>query len=749
MFNEITKSVTWNGKVLELSTGKIARQADGAVTVKMGNSVLLCTAVVANKAKEGIGFFPLTINYREMAYAAGKIPGGFFKHEGKPSDREVLVSRLIDRPIRPLFHPAFVNETHVTCSVLSYDPETSVDILAIIGASAALSLSPAPYLEIVAASKVGLINGEFVLNPTLELLKTSQLDLVVAGTSDSVMMVESEAHLLSEEQMLEAVKFGFKSFQPVIKIIKELAEEAKKPKLEIQDLYPASLKKEIEKLFVKEIEQAFAIKSKQERNTNLDLITEKVLTHFVSDIENKKYSNYQIESALKAIESDILRNEILEKNRRIDGRSTTDIRQIACEIGLLPSAHGSALFTRGETQSLVSTTFGTSLDEQIVDSLEGEYKERFMLNYIFPPYSVNEAMPMKAPSRREVGHGKLAWRAINPILPNKVRFPYSIRVVAETTESNGSSSMATVCGSSLALMYAGVPIKAPVAGIAMGLVKKGKKFAVLSDILGDEDYFGDMDFKVAGTSEGITALQMDIKISGVDFKIMKVALEQARLGRLHILEQMNKVISKPNNELSKNAPSTTTIKIDKDKIRDIIGPGGKVIKEICETSGAKIDISDDGTVSVYASDRDKLKVALDKIKAIAVEPEIGEIFNGTVMKVLDSGAFINYLGNKDGFVHISEVSEERIETVSSVLKQGDIVKVKLIGFDNKGKAKLTIKNVDKDKSSNNTKPKTNVNNAKDHSEEPEQRRDSSKKRAWNEDNNAETAEVITERKYFN
>nr|BDU60632.1 polyribonucleotide nucleotidyltransferase [Candidatus Rickettsia kotlanii]BDU61875.1 polyribonucleotide nucleotidyltransferase [Candidatus Rickettsia kotlanii] len=748
MFNEITKSVTWNGKVLELSTGKIARQVNGAVTVKMGNSVLLCMAVVANKAKEGIGFFPLTINYREMAYAAGKIPGGFFKHERKPSDREVLVSRLIDRPIRPLFHPAFVNETHVTCSVLSYDPETPVDILAIIGASAALSLSPAPYLKIVAASKVGLINGEFVLNPTLELLKTSQLDLVVAGTSDSVMMVESEAHLLSEEQMLEAVKFGFKSFQPVIKIIKELAEEAKKPKLEMQDLYPASLKKEIEKLFVKEIEQAFAIKSKQERNTNLDLITEKVLTHFVSDIENKKYSNYQIESALKAIESDILRNEILEKNRRIDGRSTTDIRQIACEIGLLPSAHGSALFTRGETQSLVSTTFGTSLDEQIVDSLEGEYKERFMLNYIFPPYSVNEAMPMKAPSRREVGHGKLAWRAINPILPNKVQFPYSIRVVAETTESNGSSSMATVCGSSLALMYAGVPIKAPVAGIAMGLVKEGKKFAVLSDILGDEDYFGDMDFKVAGTSEGITALQMDIKISGVDFKIMQVALEQARLGRLHILEQMNKVISKPNNELSKNAPSTTTIKIDKDKIRDIIGPGGKVIKEICETSGAKIDISDDGTVSIYASDRDKLKVALDKIKAIAVEPEIGEIFNGTVMKVLDSGAFINYLGNKDGFVHISEISEERIETVSGILKQGDIVKVKLIGFDNKGKAKLTIKNVDKDKSSNNTKPKTNVNNAKGNSE-PEQRCDFSKKRAWNEDNNAETAEVITERKYFN
>lgn len=743
MFNEIIKTVEWGGKTLELSTGKIARQADGAVTVKMGNSVLLCTAVTAAKAKEGIGFFPLTINYREMAYAAGKIPGGFFKREGKASDREVLVSRLIDRPIRPLFHHAFVNETFVTCTVLSYDPETPVDILAIIGASAALSLSPAPYLEIVAASKIGLINGEFVLNPTLDLLKTSQLDLVVAGTNDSVMMVESEAHLLSEEQMLAAVKFGFDSFQPVVNIIKELAAEAKKPKLEMQDLYPAELKNEIKKLFAKEIEQTFAIKSKQERSTNLELIPEKVLKHFADDIENKKYNNYQIESALKSVESDILRGNILQKNRRIDGRTTTDIRQITCEVGLLPCAHGSALFTRGETQSLVSSTFGTSLDEQIIDSLEGEYKERFMLNYIFPPYSVNEAMPMKAPGRREVGHGKLAWRAVNPVLPTKTQFPYSIRVVAETTESNGSSSMTTVCGSSLALMYAGVPIKAPVAGIAMGLVKEKEKFAVLSDILGDEDYFGDMDFKVAGTSEGITALQMDIKISGVNFDIMKIALEQARAGRLHILEQMNKVISKPNNEMSKNAPSTTTLKVDKDKIRDIIGPGGKVIKEICETSGAKIDISDDGTVSIYASDKDKLKVALDKVKAIAIEPEIGEVFNGTVMKILDSGAFINYLGNKDGFVHISEIAEERIESVGSVLKQGDIVKVKLIGFDNKGKAKLTIKNADKDKSSASPKPK---NSLKEH-QEPE-KRENGIKRAWNEDNNAEKTEVVTERKYF-
>ncbi|HJD56299.1 MAG TPA: polyribonucleotide nucleotidyltransferase [Rickettsia endosymbiont of Pyrocoelia pectoralis] len=744
MFNEITKSVTWGGQTLEISTGKIARQADGAVVVKMGDSVLLCTAVTATKAKEGIGFFPLTINYREMAYAAGKIPGGFFKREGKASDREVLVSRLIDRPIRPLFHPAFVNETHVTCTVLSYDPKSPVDMLAIIGASAALALSPAPYLEIVAASKVGLINGEFVLNPSLELLKTSELDLVVAGTKDSVMMVESEASLLSEEKMLEAVKFGLESFQPVIKIINELAAEAKKPKLEMQDLYPAELKNEIKKLFGSEIEQSFQIKSKQELSAALKAIPEKVLLHFAGDLESKKYNNYQIDSVLKSVEADILRSDILEKNKRIDGRTTTDIRQINCEIGLLPCAHGSALFTRGETQSLVSTTFGTSLDEQIIDSLESEYKERFMLNYIFPPYCVNEAMPMKAPGRREVGHGKLAWRAINRVLPSKVNFPYSIRIVAETTESNGSSSMATVCGSSLALMQSGVPIKAPVAGIAMGLVKEGDKFAVLSDILGDEDYFGDMDFKVAGTSEGITALQMDIKISGVNFDIMKIALEQARLGRLHILEQMNKVISKPNTELSKNAPTTTTIKIDKDKIRDIIGPGGKIIKEICETSGAKIDISDDGTVSIYAPDKEKLKIALDRVKAIAIEPEIGEVFNGTVMKILDSGAFVNYLGSKDGFVHISEIAEERIESVSSVLKQGDVVKVKLIGFDNKGKAKLTIKNALKEKPVTTPKPKEEVK------ENPEpEKREASKKRSWNEDNNAEATDVIKERKYFN
>ncbi|MCC8368524.1 MAG: polyribonucleotide nucleotidyltransferase [Rickettsia endosymbiont of Oxypoda opaca] len=745
MFNEITKTIEWGGKTLEISTGKIARQADGAVMVKMGNSVLLCTAVSAKEAKEGIGFFPLTTHYREMAGAAGKIPGGFFKREGKASDKEVLISRLIDRPIRPLFHPAFVNETQVVCTVLSYDPECTTDILAVIGASAALALSPAPYTEIIAANKVGFINGEFVLNPSFEALKSSQLELIVAGTETSVMMVESEANLLSEDQMLAGVKFGYDAFQPVIQIIKELAKEAGKPKLQMQDLYPAHLKEQIEKMVGKEIKEAFTITSKQERSTTLDAIPAKVLEHFAEDMANKTYNNYQIESALKKVEADILRSDILQNNHRIDGRKSTDIRQIACEVGILPRTHGSALFTRGETQSLVTATLGTTQDEQIVDSLEGEYKERFMLNYIFPPYCVGQATPMRAPGRREVGHGKLAWRAINSVLPTKTQFPYSIRVVAETTESNGSSSMATVCGTSLALMYAGVPIKSPIAGIAMGLVKEGSKFAVLSDILGDEDYLGDMDFKVAGSSEGITALQMDIKISGVTFEIMKEALEQAKNGRLHILEQMNKVINSPNLEISRHAPCTQSIKIDKDKIREVIGTGGKVIKEICETSGAKIDISDDGTVSIYASDKEKLKIAMDKVKSIAIEPEIGEIFNGTVVKVLDSGAFINYLGSKDGFVHISEISEERIESVASVLKYGDIVKVKLIGFDNKGKAKLTIKNAEGLKQSvkADIKPK---NNFKENSENDQ--REVNKKRSKGEENTSEDSNMIKERKYF-
>ncbi|HJD64240.1 MAG TPA: polyribonucleotide nucleotidyltransferase, partial [Rickettsia endosymbiont of Sericostoma sp.] len=694
MFEEIVKTIELGGRTLELTTGKIARQADGAVMVKMGGTVLLCTAVSAKEPKEGIGFFPLTIHYKEMAFAAGKIPGGFFKREGKGSEKEVLVSRLIDRPIRPLFHPAFLNETQVICTVLSYDPECNSDILAIIGASAALALSAAPYQHIVAASRVGLIDGNFILNPSFNQLKTSKLDLVVAGTDTSVMMVESEADLLSEEQMLEAIEFGHKALQPVIELINDLVKIAGKPKLQPTSLFPASLKEQISSIVQEDIKRAFAIKLKQERLLAVKNIYDIIKRHFAEDIANNNLTNSQIEFALKEVESEVLRQDVLKKNTRIDGRKPADIRNIACEIAILPKTHGSSLFTRGETQSLVVTTLGTGQDEQIIDSLDGEYKERFMLNYIFPPYSVGEATPVRAPGRREIGHGKLAWRAINRMLPTKEQFPYTIRVVSEITSCNGSSSMATICGGSMALMDAGVPIKTPIAGIAMGLIKEGDKFVILSDIIGDEDNLGDMDFKVAGGTEGITALQMDIKISGVTFEIMKQALVQAKSGRIHILQEMDKAINKTNNHVSQYAPCIYSFKIDKDKIRDVIGPGGKVIREICDTTSAKIDISDDGNVTVSAIGKEKLDMAIAKIKLIAIEPEIGGIFNGTVVKILESGAFINYLGNRDGFIHISEISKERIESVSSVLKHGDVVKVKLIGFDNKGKAKLTIKNID-------------------------------------------------------
>jgi len=704
MFNEVTKTIEWGGKTLELKTGKIARQSDGAVMVRMGDSVVLCTAVSAREAKEGIGFFPLTVHYREMAFAAGKIPGGFFKREGKGSEKEVLVSRLIDRPIRPLFPAAFLNETQVICTVLSYDPECNTDILAIIGASAALALSSAPYQEIVGAARVGLIDGQFVLNPSFELLKSSKLDLVVAGTNTSVMMVESEADLLSEEQMLDAVKFGHNAFQPVINMINELAKECGKEKLTVGELFPSSLKDQIKQMIEKDVISAFKIKLKQERVIALKQITDKVIKHFIEDSEGQKLLKAQIEFALDEVKSEILRHDVLTKNIRIDGRRVTDIRQINCEVSLLPKTHGSSLFTRGETQSLVVTTLGTSQDEQIIDSLDSEYKERFMLNYIFPPYCVGEATPFRAPGRREIGHGKLAWRAINNMLPTKEQFPYTIRVVSEITECNGSSSMATVCGASMALMDAGVPIKAPVAGIAMGLIKEGDQFVILSDILGDEDHLGDMDFKVAGSDLGITALQMDIKVTGITFEIMKQALDQARTGRIHILEKMNEAISGSTITISEYAPCIKSFKIDKDKIRDIIGPGGKIIREICETTGAKIDIADDGLVSVSAIGKNKLEAAIKKIQDIIFVPEIGGIFSGTVVKILESGAFINYLPNRDGFVHISEISEERIESVTKILNHGDIVKVKIIGFDNKSRAKLTIKNIDKIMQTQEVKP---------------------------------------------
>ncbi|MCC8417546.1 MAG: polyribonucleotide nucleotidyltransferase [Rickettsia endosymbiont of Bryobia graminum] len=750
MFKEISRKIELDGKIIELSTGKIANQADGAVMAKMGDSVVLCTAVSAKETKEGIGFFPLTIHYKEMAFAAGKIPGGFFKREGKSSDKEVLVSRLIDRPIRPLFHRAFLNETQVICTVLSYDPECSTDILAIIGASAALSLSGAPYQDIVAASKVGLIEDKFILNPSFTQLKNSRLDLVVAGTKTSVMMVESEAHLLSEELMLDAIEFGHKALHPIIEMIEDLTKEAGKPKLQFTDLYPTTLKDQIKDLVESDIKQAFSIKTKQERYIAIKQIAKKVLEHFAEDITNNNFTKAQIEFALHDVESKILRNDVLNNNLRIDGRKPNEIRNIECEVSILPKTHGSSLFSRGETQSLVTTTLGTAQDEQVIDSIDGDYKEHFMLNYIFPPYSVGEATPVRAPGRRETGHSKLAWRALNPVLPTKEEFPYTMRVVSEITACNGSSSMATVCGGSMALMNAGVPLKAPIAGIVMGLIKEAEQFVILSDIMGDEDALGDMDFKVAGSRNGITALQMDIKVAGVTIQIMKDALNQARDGRIHILEQMDKAINKVNDNISKYAPAIHNFKIDKNKIRDVIGAGGKVIREICETTGAKIDISDDGNVSVSAIGKDKIDMAISKIKNIVTEPEIGGIFNGKVVKILDSGAFINYSGNRDGFVHISEIAKDRIESVASALKLGDTVTVKLIGFD-KGKAKLTIKNANIDAAEpvEDKANKDSENHKEQQAPPPTAKRDAGKKWQTNGNKSSTNDEIVSERKYFN
>ncbi len=689
MFNEIIKKTDWNGSELSLSTGKIARQADGAVVVRMGDAMLLCTAVSAKSVKEGADFFPLTVNYQEKTHSAGKIPGGFFKREGRGSEKEILVSRLIDRPIRPLFHSGFFNETQVLCTVHSFDPRYNLDILALIGASAALAIAGVPYLDIVAASRVGYIDEEYVLNPTTEQLNNSSLDLVVAGTETSVMMVESEASLLTEKQMLDAVKFGHEGFQPVIKLINELKKAAGKPAWDKQDLFPQELKDQIKNLVGHNIAKAFTIKTKQERYTAIGTLIDEMIQKFTID---GQYSELQINFAFNEVKSELMRADTLEKKVRIDGRKLDEIRDIECEIGLLPNTHGSALFTRGETQGLVTTTLGTGSDEQIIDAIEGEYKESFLLNYLFPPYSVGEAYPLKAPSRREIGHGKLAWRALKRALPARSLFPYTIRVVSEITESNGSSSMATVCGGSMSMMAAGVPMVAPISGIAMGLIKEGDNFVVLSDIIADEDHLGDMDFKVAGGRDGITALQMDIKVAGITFDIMEKALEQAKAGRVHILDKMASAIS-TNSELSGNAPMIESFTVHKDKIREIIGPGGKVIREICDSTNSKIDITDDGLVSVSAIGRENLELAVAKVKEIAVDPKVGEIFTGKVVKILDAGAFVNYYGSRDGFVHISEIAHDRIESVANVLKEGQEIKVKLIGFD-RGKAKLTIKNVD-------------------------------------------------------
>mgnify|MGYP001321631478 CR=1 FL=1 len=693
MFNVTRKEIDWAGKKLVLETGKVARQADGAVMATYGETTVLATAVAAKSAKPGQDFFPLTVHYQEKFFAAGKIPGGFFKREGRPTEKEVLVSRLIDRPIRPLFPKGFLNETQVLATVLSIDLQNDSDIVALVASSAALTISGIPFMGPIGAARVGYIDGQLVLNPTTEEMKNSKLDLVVAGTQEGVLMVESEAQELPEDLMLEAVMFGWKGFQPLINAIIDFAEQCAKEPWELAK--PAydhdAIKKQIIDLVGADFKAAYATQLKQERVAKLDAARKKAVETLVTGEEGSPVTEQLVKNICKEAEADIVRGGILDTGLRIDGRDTKKIRSIVAEVGTLPRVHGSALFTRGETQALVVATLGTGDDEQIIDSLEGEYKETFMLHYNFPPYSVGETGRMGSPGRREVGHGKLAWRAVHPMLPAKEQFPYTLRLVSEITESNGSSSMATVCGSSLALMDAGVPLKKPVAGIAMGLIKEGSKFAVLSDILGDEDHLGDMDFKVAGTSEGVTALQMDIKITSITEEIMKIALNQAHDGRQHILGEMAKALTGAREQLSSNAPQIVTIKIPKDKIREVIGSGGSVIREIVAQTGAKIDIEDDGTVQVAAVNADSIKKAIDWIKGITAEPEIGAVYDGTVVKIVEFGAFVNIMPKTDGLVHISELAHRRVKTVDEVLKEGDKVKVKCIGLDERGKIKLSIK----------------------------------------------------------
>jgi polyribonucleotide nucleotidyltransferase len=693
MFHVYRKELNWGSRRLVLETGKVARQADGAVLATYGETTVLCTAVAVKSARPGQDFFPLTVNYQEKTFAAGKIPGGFFKREGRPSEKETLVSRLIDRPLRPLFASGFVNETQVVCTVLSHDLENDPDVVAMIGASAALTISGIPFLGPIAGARVGYIDGNYVLNPTLSELPRSDLDLVVAGTGEGVLMVESEAKELPEHVMLGAVTFGHREFQPVIQAIIDLAETCAREPWNLPPTPP-----EFEEIGVRLrdavgplIETAYATQGKQDRSNRLDAAKAKLAELFPDEAQHAIALKL-----FKDIEKDIVRGAILRDGRRIDGRDTRSVRPISCDVGILPRAHGSALFTRGETQALVVATLGTGQDEQLIDALEGEYRENFMLHYNFPPYATGEAGRMGSPGRREVGHGKLAWRAIHPLLPSKDSFPYTIRVVSEITESNGSSSMASVCGASLALMDAGVPLPRSVAGIAIGLIKEPEGFAVLSDILGDEDHLGDMDFKVAGTEQGVTALQMDIKITSITEEIMRIALDQARDGRNHILGEMAKALTGARDTVSNNAPRITSFSIPKEKIREVIGSGGKVIREITETTGAKIDIDDDGTIKVAAVDGDAAQAAIDWIRGIVAEPELGLIYNGKVVKVVDFGAFVNFLGSRDGLVHISELAPQRVGKVADVVKLGDNVKVKVLGFDDRGKVKLSMRQVDQE-----------------------------------------------------
>ena len=693
MFDVKRKEIQWGGRKLVLETGKVARQATGAVMVTYGETMVLCTVVASKTAKEGQDFFPLTVNYQEKAFAAGKIPGGFFKREGRPADSETLTSRLIDRPVRPLFADGFKNDTQIICTVLQHDLENEPDIAAMVGASAALTISGLPFMGPLGGCRVGMIDGEYVLNPTRQQMPESRLDLVVAGTVDAVMMVESEADELSEDQMLGAVMFGHKAYQDVIDAIIDLAEKAaKEPWSPPPPLYSDDLMKSVSDIARDDLAAAYGISEKTARQDAVAAAKEKVKEALAEHEEGGS----AVASAFKDLEKSIVRNGILDTGKRIDGRDTSTVRPIECEVGVLPRAHGSALFTRGETQALVVTTLGTGQDEQIIDALAGESREHFMLHYNFPPYSVGETSFRLGPGRREIGHGKLAWRAVHPLMPAKEEFPYTIRIVSEVTESNGSSSMATVCGTSLAMMDAGVPLRRPVSGIAMGLILEGDRHAVLSDIIGDEDHLGDMDFKVAGTSEGVTSLQMDIKIAGITEEIMKVALAQANEGRAHILDRMSTAITSGREELKGTAPRISVIKVPTDKIRDVIGTGGKVIREITEVTGCKIDIDDDGTVKVASSDGDAAQRALDWIHSIVAEPEVGAVYKGKVVKIMDFGAFVNFFGSRDGLVHVSEMQEGRTEKVTDVVNEGDEVYVKLLEVDDRGKVRLSMRYVDQE-----------------------------------------------------
>ena len=693
MLNKQTVEIEWAGRPLRLETGRIARQADGAVLATYGETSVLATVVAAKEEKPGIDFFPLTVNYQEKTFAAGKIPGGYFKREGRPTEKETLTSRLIDRPIRPLFAPGFKNETQIVATVLSHDLENDPDIVAMVATSAALTLSGVPFLGPIGAARVGYIDGKYVLNPMIDEMSESSLDLVVAGTGDAVLMVESEAKELPEDVMLGAVMYGQRHFKPAIDAIVSLAERAAKEPWELKAEEDAGLIGRVRTMAEAELREAYAISAKHERRDRVAAIKEKVVAAVVPSDDDGTMAP-KVSGAFKEAEKEVVRGNILETSRRIDGRDLKTVRPIECEVGILPRTHGSALFTRGETQALAVATLGTGEDEQYVDALQGTYKETFILHYNFPPYSVGEVGRLGSPGRREIGHGKLAWRAIHPVLPDRESFPYTIRLVSEITESNGSSSMATVCSCSLAMMDAGIPIKRPVAGIAMGLIKEAERFAVLSDILGDEDHLGDMDFKVAGTSEGVTSLQMDIKITGITEEIMKVALNQARDGRMHILAEMNKAINTARPELGEYAPRIETIHIPVDKIREVIGSGGSVIREIVAESGAKIDISDDGTVKIASANAESIRAAINRIKSIASEPEVGEIYKGKVVKVMEFGAFVNFFGAKDGLVHISQLADGRPKAVTDVVKEGDIVWVKLLGFDDRGKVRLSMKVVD-------------------------------------------------------